>query len=198
MLRAVLLLGLAHTATALTIGVGPALQPRVAATVMMAKKAAPKGKDVQVILTGEIKGLGSAGDLVAVKPAYAQNFILTKGLGKMATPEMLKQIAEQQAADAATKAEALALAERHKKTLDAVFGSQGLFIKKKVGPDGAMFGSITASEVADIIEERAGVTVDKKGITTPKLKAVGSEVISVVLHKRVEATIKISVVPATL
>eukprot|EP00962_Isochrysis_galbana_P030845 scaffold10027_cov114-Isochrysis_galbana.AAC.2 len=116
-----------------------------------------------------------------------------------------------------------------------------------------MFGSITASEVADIIEERAGaagakqkqrprarslaylvvtrrglcttrasphpslkpgrtpctapppctttasgVTVDKKGITTPKLKAVGSEVISVVLHKRVEATIKISVVPATL
>lgn len=47
MLRAVLLLGLAHAATALTIGAGPALQPRVAATVMMAKKAAPKGKDVQ-------------------------------------------------------------------------------------------------------------------------------------------------------
>jgi hypothetical protein len=49
----------------------------------------------QVILTGDIKGLGSAGDLVAVKPAYAQNFIVSKGLGKMATPEKLKEIADQ-------------------------------------------------------------------------------------------------------
>jgi hypothetical protein len=157
MLGALLLLCLAHAATALTIGVGPAVQSRVAAAFMMAKKA-PKGKDVQVgagclllrapatflgqrlaaaaaalhlvttwltafalarlpaalphpagcdachaprpflaqvVLTGDIKGLGSAGDLVAVKPAYAQNFLITKGLGKMATPDVLKRIEDE-------------------------------------------------------------------------------------------------------
>lgn len=187
--------GLFVSVALLALGLGEAL--RVAPPVMMAKKAA-KGKDVQVVLSEDVKGLGRAGDLVAVKPAYAQNFLVSKGLGQVATPDMLKKIAQEQAEAAKAKAEALAAAEADKKTLEAVFGSQGLFIKKKVGPDGAMFGSVTASELADIIEERSGIVVDKKGIGALKLKAVGSEVISVSLHKEVEAKLKVSVVPATL
>ena len=49
----------------------------------------------QVVLSEDVKGLGRAGDLVAVKPAYAQNFLVSKGLGQVATPDMLKKIAQE-------------------------------------------------------------------------------------------------------
>ena len=71
-----------------------------------------------MVLTAVVDGLGKPGDLVSVKPAYAQNFLLSKGLGKLATPAMLKEISEQVAADKASKAAGLAEAEEKKKTIE--------------------------------------------------------------------------------
>jgi len=71
-----------------------------------------------VVLTVVVDGLGKPGDLVAVKPAYAQNFLISKGLGKLATPAMRKEISEQAAADKASKAAGLAEDEEKKKTIE--------------------------------------------------------------------------------
>jgi len=164
---------------------------------MLAKKKKAAGgaaKTVQVVLTAEIKGVGRKGELVSVKPAYADNFIVNKGLGAIATPEKLAEIAAaQEAADAeaaALKAQAMKDAE----TIAAAFGEDGGEIAKNVGPDGAVFGSVTAAEVIALIKERANVSVQKKQVKVPEIKTLGSGLAEVALHKEVTSKVKIVVV----
>jgi len=135
---------------------------------MFAKKKAPKL--TKVLLTQSVKGLGATGDIVSVKQAYFDNFMFAQNLGKLATKEILDQKA---AEEAAAKAEAVALraaAEESVKTMQAIFGSQGLFIKKKVGKEGAIFGSVTSTELATLVKERTGVDVDKRKIEVPSIR----------------------------
>ena len=167
------------------------------APVMMAKKQAA-GKKVQVVLSQTIKGIGNKGELVSVAPAYAENVVVRGGLGVIASPEILADIAANAAKDAAAAKAAKDAAINDDKKLDAVFGKQGCLIKKSVGRDGAIFGSITAAEVADAIKERAGVVVDKKDIEPPTMKGVGTGMAEVKLHKEVTHKLKIVVAPATL
>ena len=77
-----------------------------------------------------------------------------------------------------------------------VFGEAGAEIKKNVGPDGALFGSVTPTEVAELLRERAGVEVEKRHIAVPDLKRVGEATAKITLHKEVVSELKIVVVPA--
>ena len=101
-------------------------------------------------------------------------------------PRKAKQPA---AAAAAAKAQAV----EDEKKLAKVFGEDGLPIEKKVGPTGEIFGSVTAADVAGLIKEHAGLTVEKKAITPPSIKSVGSGFAEVALHKEVSAKVKIVV-----
>jgi len=163
---------------------------------MLAKKAAPKSKDVQVLLSGDIKGVGKAGELVSVKPAYAQNFITAQGLGKIATPQILADLAQKEAeakAEAiAAKEAAMALAEK----LDARFGikTDGIVVKKKAGPSGEIFGKVTSADVSRLIKERAKEEVDKRLISVPAIKGLGSATAKLQLHKEISIDIKLSVI----
>jgi len=164
---------------------------------MLAKKAA-KSKETMVVLLEPVKGVGKKGEVVSVKPAYAQNVLLVKGQAKMATPEILKEI---EAADAAATAAAAAAKQGAKDLaakLDAAFGEEGVYIKKKVGPSGDIFGSVSGSDVAEAIEERLGVAVDKKTVSVPSITSVGSVVASLALHKEVSVSLKLTVVAASL
>ena len=165
---------------------------------MLAKKKAGGGKtaDVQVVLSVPVKGLGKAGDLVKVKPAYAENFIVRQNMGAIATPEKLAEIAANEEAAAAAAAAEKQSAVEAEATLKTVFGEEGAVVEKRVGPDGAIFGSVTAAEVAELILERAGVTVDKRKITVPSIPKVGTADASIKLHPKVTATLKLVVVPA--
>ena len=100
--------------------------PRCAVT-LLAKKAA-KGKETLVVLLEPVKGIGKKGEVVSVKPAYAQNVLLAKGLGKVASPDVLKEIekadAEAAAAAAAAKQEAKDIAAK----IESAFGDEGVFI----------------------------------------------------------------------
>ncbi|KAL1503054.1 hypothetical protein AB1Y20_011121 [Prymnesium parvum] len=165
---------------------------------MLAKKSAKKPSTVQVILNAPVKGLGDAGELVSVKPAYAQNFIVAQGLGAIATKETLDRVAQQEAAAAAAAAAAKAEAEQVEAVLQAVFGKQGAFLKKNVGPDGAIFGSVTSAEISEMISERAGVSVDKKLITAPSISSVGTALAEIKLHADVTMKLKVVVIPASM
>lgn len=173
-----------------------------ASAVMMAKKKGKGGaggaaKVVQVMLTAPVKGLGKKGDLVAVKPAYAENMLIRAGLGALATPEMLQAYEAEQAEAAANASAAAAKAAADAATLGKVF-SEGCVVKKKVGPDGSIFGSVSAAEIATLVTERSGVSVDKKSIDVPAFSKIGTGVAEVALHKTVSAKLKIVVVPASL
>ena len=160
---------------------------------MLAKKAAVK-KDVMVLLSDTIKGVGNKGEVISVKPAYAQNFVIAKGLGKMATPDVLAQVEQDKAEKAAAAIAAKEAAEALKVKLDDVFGSTGAVIKKKVGPSGDIFGKVTCADLAQHIKERAGVVVDRKLISVPAIKGVGSATAKLALHEEVSYAMKLAVV----
>lgn len=179
-----------------TRGGGAWLLPRRGTTVMLAKKAAVK-KNVMVVLTDDIKNVGRKGEVVGVKAAYAQNFVIAQGLGKLATPDVLAKIEKDKADKAATKIAAKEAAEALKVKLDEVFSSNGAVIKKKVGPSGAIFGKVTSADLVQHIKDRTGVVVDRKLIKMPSFKGVGCRTAELALHKEVSYSMKLAVVADT-
>ena len=170
--------------------------PRSPPPLLLAKKsggAAPK--TTQVVLTGDVKDVGKKGELVSVKPAYAQNFLVAQGLGRVATPEVLEQLERerQEAFEAAlaAKQEAQALADK----LKTVF-ADGAVIKKRTGPKGDIFGKVTSADVAQLIKDKTQAAVDRRKIKVPDIKGAGSANAELQLHKEVKATLKVVVVAA--
>ena len=183
-----------------TCGPRPLAHARVPVAARMMAKAKSKGGKakggaVQVVLHQPVKGVGKKGEVVTVKPAYAENVILRAGLGALATPEVLDKLAAKQAADAEAAAEAKAAAVANDKALTKIF-ADGCVIAKNVGPDGAIFGSVTATEIADALDKQAGIRVEKKDIKVPDLKHVGSGTAEVRLHKEVVHKLKVVIVSA--
>ncbi|HEV8657618.1 MAG TPA: 50S ribosomal protein L9 [Thermoanaerobaculia bacterium] len=146
---------------------------------------------MKVILTEEIRGLGTRGDIVNVKDGYARNYLLPKNLAREATPGNLKAIEQER------KKWAL-LAQNEKVTAEKAAASvQGIKItvQKRVGENGQLFGSVTANEIADALEAK-GIEVDKRRIELAHaIKSLGVHDVDVRLHRDVTAHIQVEVVP---
>ena len=146
---------------------------------------------MKVILTEEIRGLGTRGDVVSVKDGYARNYLFPKNLAREATPGNLKSIEQER------KKWAL-LAQKEKevaqKSAAAVQGIK-ITVQKRVGENNQLFGSVTANEIADALEAR-GVEVDKRRIELAHpIKTLGTHDVEVRLHREVNAHIQVEVVP---
>lgn len=149
-------------------------------------------KRVPVVLNESVSKLGNNGDLVEVAPGYARNYLLPKGLANIATPGIIKQVEQRR-----EKERLLKLAEKQeaedRKTALKTIGK--LVIRKQVGEANAIFGTVTAQEVADLIKEKAMLDVDKRGITVPDISITGEYKVDVKLHPEVSATVDIEVAP---
>jgi large subunit ribosomal protein L9 len=144
---------------------------------------------MKVILTEEIRGLGTRGDIVAVKDGYARNYLIPKNLAREATAGNLKQIEHER-----HKWALLAQQEKEaaQKQADSVRGVR-VQIEKRVGEHGQLFGSVTANEIADALMEK-GIEVDKRRIELEQpIKNVGVHQIDVRLHRDVTAQIEVEV-----
>ena len=168
--------------------------PRAASVFLMAKKkkAPAKTAMVSVVLNQPVKGVGKKGEVVSVKSAYAENVIIRGGLGELATDEVLAEISVANAEAAATAAAEKAAAVELDKKLLEVF-KDGVVVKKKAGPDGALFGSVTPTELAAALLEKAGAKVDKKNVRPPELKSIGSGTAEIQLHKEVVCSLTVVV-----
>lgn len=145
---------------------------------------------MKVILTEEIRGLGTRGDLVTVKDGYARNYLIPKNLAQEATTSNLKAIEHQR-----RKWALLAQQERDaaQKAADRVKGVK-IQIEKRVGEHGHLFGSVTANEIADALAEK-GIEVDKRRVELASpIKNIGLHDVEVRLHRDVTATIQVEVV----
>ena len=146
---------------------------------------------MKVILTEEIRGLGTRGDIVTVKDGYARNFLLPKKLAREATPGNLKGVEQER-----KKWAALAQQEKNdaQKAADSVKGLK-ITIQKRVGENNHLFGSVTANEIADALEAK-GINVDKRRIELAhSIKDAGVHDVDVRLHREVTARIQVEVVP---
>lgn len=145
---------------------------------------------MKVILTEEIRGLGTRGDVVTVKDGYARNYLLPKNLAREASTGNLKQIEHER-----RKWSLLAQQEKDaaQKAADKVKGVK-ITIEKRVGEHGHLFGSVTANEIADALLEK-GIEVDKRRIELEQpIKNLGVHDVDVRLHRDVTAQIKVEVI----
>ncbi|HEY7682843.1 MAG TPA: 50S ribosomal protein L9 [Gemmatimonadales bacterium] len=145
---------------------------------------------MEVILREDVKSLGQAGDLVKVKPGYARNFLLPKGLAYEATEGNRKRILAESKARMARAAQERSEAEAFATTL----AGATLTLARKVGEGDRLFGSITAQDIANALS-RQGHAVDKRKIELPHpIKSLGTHQIPVRLHPDVQAQLRVIVV----
>lgn len=149
-------------------------------------------KRVQLVLSQDVSKLGKTGDLVDVAPGYARNYLIPKKIGMIATPGILRQVERRREQERQRLLEEKQQAETRKTALETV----GRFIiQKQVGENEAIFGTVTAQEVAEVIQAATNQEIDRRGITLPDIGKLGFYKAEIKLHPDVIATVEIQVTP---
>lgn len=146
---------------------------------------------MEVILLEKIDRLGGLGDLVNVKSGFARNFLLPKGIAKLATAENVAEIEARRAELEKQAAETLKAAEDRRDKINAL----NVEITAKSGSEGKLFGSVGNSDIADAVTA-AGVEVAKREVRLPEgpLRVAGNYEITLHLHADVDATLNLTVI----
>jgi len=148
-------------------------------------------KRVQVVLNEDLLSLGKDGDLVEVAPGYARNFLFPYGKALPVTPAVMKQVAHRKA----KKAEQEAALKKEAIDFKTALVTIGRFtVKKQVGEDGVLFGTVTNGDVAEVIKESTKKEIDRRNIVVPEIHNVGKYKVEVKLHSEVTTEINLEVV----
>ncbi len=146
---------------------------------------------MQVILLKDVEKVGLRGEVVNVARGYARNFLLPRRLAELASAGRvaeLQKIDEQRARhEARSVDQAQEIAELLSKTV--------LRFDVKSGPTGALFGSVTTTDIADELWRTRKVRVDRKKIGTDALKRIGRYAIPIQVFEGVSVEVKTLVVP---
>lgn len=146
----------------------------------------------KLILTQEVSGLGSAGDIVEVKDGYARNYLIPRGDAIRWSRGGEKTVETIKAARGARSVRDLDHAKEIKGKLEAA----AITVPVKSGEGGRLFGAVTVNDIATAVEA-AGASVDKKKIVVGNpIKSLGAHTVKVKLHDDVEATVALDVVSA--
>ncbi|MCH7731012.1 MAG: 50S ribosomal protein L9 [Candidatus Marinimicrobia bacterium] len=147
---------------------------------------------MDVILRQKIEKLGDVGDIIRVKPGYARNYLIPKGMAVAATQGNINMVKAQkkkvdfQQMKAADKARAIA----------DMLSKLKLSAPVKVGKEDRVFGSVTAITIAELLKKQ-GIDVNKKDVLLDEpIKALGIYNIPVKLHHDVEVEVKVYVIKA--
>ena len=148
---------------------------------------------MKLILTQEVDGLGSPGDVVEVKDGYGRNYLVPRGLATRWTRGGQKTIDSIKQARSARAVRGLDHAEEIKAKLE-----QGAVnVKVRAGQGGRLFGAVTVGEIADALSAASGESVDKRTIAVANpIKTLGAHEVSVKLHDEVSAKVALNVVPS--
>lgn len=144
----------------------------------------------KVILTNEVQGLGSAGDVVEVKNGYARNYLVPQGFGVHWTRGGEAQVAQLRAA---RESRALASAEEAQ-ALKAKLEEGKIRLFAKTGAEGRLFGSVKPAAVATAVAEAGIGEIDKRKITVPTIKSTGEYNATIHLHEGVDAKVVLQVI----
>jgi large subunit ribosomal protein L9 len=145
----------------------------------------------KIILTNEVSGLGSAGDVVEVKNGYARNYLLPRGFAVIWSKGGEKQVSSIRQARDARQLATIEEAQTLKARLEE--GSVKLSVKAGVG--GRLFGSVKTADIAAAVAEAGIGQIDKRKVEIPNpIRSVGEYLATVRLHGDMVATIKLKVV----
>ena len=146
---------------------------------------------VQVVLHEDVLSLGKNGDLVEVAPGYARNYLVPTGKAVPVTAAVLRQVEHRRAKEAERQAALRLEAESFRTALNTI----GRFtVKKQIGGDDVLFGTVTNGDVAEAIEKATSKTLDRRDILVPDIHRTGAYKVQVKLHPEVVAEINLEVV----
>jgi large subunit ribosomal protein L9 len=156
-------------------------------------KTSSQGEPMKVLLLQDVYNLGQAGEVKTVADGYGRNYLLPMGLATLATPaalkraERIKQIAIEKRAR--EKADADALAQ--------LIGNATLTFSARAGEKGKLYGSITASQIAQALAQRLGLeSFDKRKIVLREpIREVGTYSVPVRLSAEVAPKVTVVVLP---
>ncbi len=148
---------------------------------------------MNVILRNKVDGLGQRGDIVEVAEGYARNFLFPKGHAIKASAGAMDQAAKMRASrdhkDQSAREAATAIA--------SALVPKTITVSAKASSEGKLFGSITATEIADAIKEQTDIEIDRKAIEADhNIKNVGQHTVTASLHSDVSFPITLEVVAA--
>lgn len=147
---------------------------------------------MQVILLRDVEKVGLRGEVVDVARGYARNFLLPRKLAQTATPGALEELRRREELrarqEARTHDEARDIAARLEETATR--------FEVKAGPTGSLFGSVTATDIADRLWSEHKIRVDRRKVDLPEsIKRVGRYEVPVEVFTDVEATLRLEVIP---
>ncbi len=142
---------------------------------------------MKVLLLHNVPGLGVAGKVKEVADGYARNYLLPKGLAVIATEGTIKTVVtHKQIQDQRDER----LAERASELIAKISALQLTFYAK-AGPKGRLYGSITTADIAQELEKKLGVPIDRRKIACEPLRQVGEHVVPVRLGHQAEAHLRV-------
>ncbi len=147
----------------------------------------------KLILTNEVTGLGAPGDVVEVKNGYARNYLIPQGYAVAWSRGAEKQIEQIKAARAAREHATFEDAQAFKAALEGA----KVKVTAKAGKEGRLFGSVTASDIADTVAAVGLGSLDKRKVElVAPIKAIGEHEATVRLREDLVAVISLQVVAA--
>jgi large subunit ribosomal protein L9 len=145
---------------------------------------------ISVVLQKDVDNLGAGGDVVRVRPGYARNYLIPRGLALPATKVNLSRVEALKQAALARVAEVLEGARVLKGRLEKV----SVKIERAVGEDNKMYGSVTTKDIEEAYLA-VGIEIDRKKISLGEpIKTLGLSEVKIRLHREVEASLRVEVV----
>lgn len=145
---------------------------------------------MKVIFLKDVKGKGKKGEIKNVADGYAHNFLFKNNLAVEATKESMSKLEAQKKRAEKDAAEELAEAKALKEKLEQIT----VEFKAKAGEGGRLFGSITSKQIAEELQKKHSIKIDKRKIDMhDAIRALGYTNVNVKLHHDVTATLKVHV-----
>lgn len=148
---------------------------------------------MRVVLRADLASVGKRGDIVEVSDGFARNYLVPRGAAIMATPGVTAQAASMRRSrdtrDARDRESAEVVARQ---LVPAV-----IRIQARSGPEGRLFGSVTAADVVQAVSDQVGIELDRRRLALEDpIKALGVHEVPVKLHSDVEFRVTVEVVSA--
>jgi large subunit ribosomal protein L9 len=145
---------------------------------------------MKLVLRQDYEPLGEAGSVINVKPGFARNFLIPKGLAMPATEKNLKRYENEKKQMFWRQEKEKRQSEELAKTLENV----SCTITVQVGEEDKMFGSVTSQNIAEALDSQ-GYKIDKRKIVLEEpIKSLGIYSVPIKLYTDVEAKVKVWVV----
>ncbi|MGM9986855.1 MAG: 50S ribosomal protein L9 [Bacillaceae bacterium] len=145
---------------------------------------------MKVIFLKDVKGSGKKGEIKEVSSGYAQNFLIKKGYAVEANSGNIKTLDAQNRKKEKEAAQEL----ENSKQLATKLGELTVELKAKSGEGGRLFGSITSKQIADELQKKHGIKIDKRKFEMhDAIRSLGVTKVKIKLHAEVTATLNVHV-----